>query len=221
MLLFSAMSDSLSHPAPQFGTAEYVGTPGGDHCQFCHQPIGSSYFRVNSAMTCPSCAEKVRMELGLDTAAAFGRSLAFGFGAAVLGLVLYATFMIATGISLGYATLAVGWMVGKAMVKGSSGVMGRRYQVAAALLTYFASTLARVPVWIHYRPSLIGYVGTLMWRSIIFPFARFGGNPIGGLIGLVILFVGVSIAVRLTAQKPVVIDGPFENSTQPQTGFAR
>jgi len=216
------MSDSLSHPAPQFGTAEYVGTPGGDHCQFCHQPIGSSYFRVNSAMTCPSCAEKVRAELGLDTGSAFARSLLFGCGAAVLGLVLYATFMIATGISLGYATLAVGWMVGKAMVKGSSGVMGRRYQVAAALLTYFASTLARVPVWIHYRPSLIGYVGTLMWRSIIFPFARFGGgNPIGGLIGLVILFVGVSIAVRLTAQKPVVIDGPFENSTHPQTGFAR
>jgi hypothetical protein len=30
----------------------------------------------------------------------------------------------------------------------------------------------------------------------------------------------VSIAARLTAQKPVVIDGPFENSPQPQT-FAR
>jgi hypothetical protein len=120
------MSDSFSNPTPQFGTAEYVGKPGGDHCQFCHQPIGTTYFRVNTAMTCPSCAEKVRMELNLDTAAAFARSFLFGFGAAILGLILYATFMIVTGISLGYATLAVGWMVGKAMVKGSSGVTGRR-----------------------------------------------------------------------------------------------
>jgi hypothetical protein len=214
------MSDSFNNPTPQFGTAEYVGKPGGDHCQFCHQPIGTSYFRVNNVMTCPSCAEKMRMELDLDTAGAFARSLVFGFGAAVLGLILYATFMIATGISLGYATLAVGWMVGKAMVKGSSGITGRRCQIAAAILTYVASTLARVPVWIHYRPELIGFIGTLIPRSLVFPFTRFADNPFGGVIGLVILLAGVSIAARLTAQKPVVIDGPIENSPQPQT-FAR
>jgi hypothetical protein len=209
------MTDSItSNSSPQFGTAEYVGKPGGDHCQFCHQAIGASYYRVNSSMTCPGCTERVRTELGFDTGGAFGRALLFGVGAAVLGLILYATFMIVTGISLGYATLAVGWMVGKAMVKGSNGVTGRRYQIAAALLTYVASTLARVPVWIHYRPQLIGYIGTLAPRALIFPFIRFGDNPIGGLIGLVILFAGVSIAVRLTAQKPVTIDGPFENSVQ-------
>jgi hypothetical protein len=84
-------------------------------------------------------------------------------------------------------------------------------------LTYVASTVARVPVWIHYRPAMSGYLGTLIPRSLFFPFTRFAGNPFGGLIGLVILFAGVSIAAKLTAQKPVVIDGPFENSPQPQT----
>jgi hypothetical protein len=206
------VSDSFSNPTPQFGTAEYVGSPGGDHCQFCHQPIGTSYFRVNAAMTCPSCAERVHRELGLDTAGAFIRSLLFGLGAAILGLILYATFMIATGISLGYATLAVGWMVGKAMVKGSNGITGRRYQIAAAVLTYVASTLAEIPVWIHYRPALSGSIGTLIPRALDFPFRRFAYNPFGALIGLVILFAGVSIAVRLTAQKPVAIDGPFESA---------
>jgi hypothetical protein len=208
------MSDSFNNPTPQFGTAEYVGSPGGDHCQFCHQPIATSYFRVNAAMTCPSCAEKVRRDLALDTAGVFARSLLFGFGAAVLGLILYATFMIMTNISLGYATLAVGWMVGKAMVKGSSGITGRRYQIAAAILTYVASTLARIPVWIHYRPALGRIIGPLIPRALVFPFSRFGDNPLGGIIGLVILLAGVSIAIRLTAQKPVAVDGPFENSRQ-------
>jgi hypothetical protein len=217
MLSFPAMTDpALTGPSPQFGTAEYLGKPGGDHCQFCHQPIGPRYYRVNSSMTCPGCAEKVRTELGYDAPGAFGKSLLFGFGAAALGLVLYAIFMIATGLSIGYATLAVGWMVGKAMIKGSGGITGQRYQIAAAILTYVASTLARVPVWIHYRPQLIGYLGTIIPRALIFPFTRFADNPLNAIIGLVIIFAGLSIAVRLTAQKSVTIDGPFENSTQPR-----
>jgi hypothetical protein len=34
-------------------------------------------------------------------------------------------------------------------------------------------------------------------------------DPIHGLIGLVILFVGLSIAFRLTASKPLDVDGPY------------
>jgi hypothetical protein len=206
---------SFNQPTPQFGTAEYLGKPGGDHCQFCHQPIGTSYYRVNAAMACPGCAQKAKLELDRDTTGAFGKSLLFGFGAAVLGLILYSVFMIASGISIGYATLAVGWIVGKAMAKGSGGVTGRRYQVSAAILTYLASTLARVPVWIHYRPELISYLPTIIPRALIFPFTRFADNPVGGVLGLVILFVGLSIAVKLTAQKPLIVDGPFENAPQP------
>ncbi len=206
---------SLS-PSPQFGTAEYVGTAGGDHCHFCHQPIGAAYYRVNSSMSCPSCADKVRSELGFDTGAAFGRALLFGIGAAALGLGLYAAFMIITGISLGYASLAVGWMVGKAMIKGSGGILGRRYQIVAAILTYGACTLARIPVWIHYSPELSSIPGRLILPALLFPFTRFGENPFGAIMGAVILFVGVSIAVRMTAPKAVQIDGPFENSVQPR-----
>jgi hypothetical protein len=204
---------TLSNSTPQFGTAEYVGTPGGDHCQFCHQPIGSSYYRVNSSMSCAGCAEKMRYELGHDTTSAFGRSVMFGFGAALVGSILYAMFMIMTGISMGYATLAVGWMVGKAMIKGSAGTTGLRYQVAAGILTYAASTLARIPLWIHYRAELIGFIPSLILRALIFPFTRFANDPVGGALGLVILFVGVSIAVKLVAPKATTIDGPFDNST--------
>jgi hypothetical protein len=40
----------------------------------------------------------------------------------------------------------VGWMVGTAMMKGSGGLGGRRYQVVALLLTYAAVSLAAIPI---------------------------------------------------------------------------
>jgi hypothetical protein len=145
------MTDLVStNPTPQFGTAEYVDTPGTDHCQYCHAPIAGTYYRVNETMTCSACAEKMRAELARDTHAAFVRGILFGIGAAILGMILYATFAIATGVIIGYASLAVGWLVGKAIIKGSGGVGGKRYQIAAVILTYCAVSMAAVPIWIHY-----------------------------------------------------------------------
>ncbi|HKR95402.1 MAG TPA: hypothetical protein VJW55_08580, partial [Candidatus Angelobacter sp.] len=37
-------------------------------------------------------------------------------------------------------------------------------------------------------------------------------NPVYGLIGLVILFVGIRIAWRLTQGRSAAIDGPFDNA---------
>jgi hypothetical protein len=205
--------DPFNNPTPQFGTAEYVGTPGGDHCQFCHQPIAGTYFRTNGAMTCPACAQRMREHGTDDTHAAFVRAIVFGLGAAALGLILYATFSIVTGITIGYASLAVGWLVGKAMMKGSGGANGRRYQIAAALLTYAAVSLARIPIWIHYDPdlqaNLAAAIPKLIPLALVFPFTRFADNPFGGIIGLVILFVGLSIAWKMTTAQPIKIDGPF------------
>ena len=87
----------------------------------------------------------MRGGLATDSHAAFTRALLYGIGAAVLGMILYAVFEIATGLIVGYVSLAVGWMVGTAMMKGSNGVGGRRYQVAAVLLTYAAVSMAAVP----------------------------------------------------------------------------
>jgi hypothetical protein len=145
------MTDAaFNNPSPQFGTAEYAGPAGNDHCQFCHQPTKDTYYRVNGALACAGCAEQARAELSRDTHAAYVRALLFGVGAAIAGMILYAVFEIATGLIIGYISLAVGWMVGKAMMKGSGGVGGRRYQITAAFLTYAAVSMAAVPVAIHY-----------------------------------------------------------------------
>ena len=253
------MPDTSLTPTPQFGTAEYVGTPGGDHCHFCHQPIGTAYYRTNDAMTCASCADKMRRELAPDTHSAFVRAIAFGVGAAILGMILYATFAIVTGIVIGYASLAVGWIVGKAMIKGSNGVGGKRYQIVAILLTYAAVSTAAIPVWIHYsrehkqakqasssqsagtnqqtqdtdtqqsengqaqenapakeRPSFAGAMVMLLGLGLASPFLELSSDPVGGLIGLVILFVGMRFAWRFTAARAPDIFGPFENSPKPR-----
>ena len=212
MLLFPAMSYSSRSLSPQFGTAEYVATDGDDHCQYCHQPIGTIYYLANAARACPSCADKLR-----NPTAAFGRAVLFGIGAAALGLALYAAFTIITHIATGYASLAVGWMVAKGMVKGSGGVTGRRYQIVAGLLTYAACTIASIPVWIYQMqiyqmPELRSLFLTDIPHTLLFPFLRLADNPFGGLVGLIILFVGVSVAVRLTAPRAFTIGGPFANS---------
>lgn len=198
--------------SPQFSVTEYGAKPGGDSCKVCHQPIGATYYRVNGSMVCPGCAERVRTELGFDPGSAFSRAVLFGAGAAVAGGFLYALFMILTHFSIGYAALAVGWMIGTAMIKGSGGIGGLRYQIVAAVLTYLACMLAHVPLWIQVRPELSSSVGSLITEALIYPFTRFGNNPFGGVMGLVILFIGVSIAFRLTAGKATQIDGPFDNA---------
>jgi hypothetical protein len=241
----------MSTPPPQFGIAEYAGVLGTELCQFCHQQIGTRYYRINNAMACPGCAERVQFELPKDSHSRYVRGLIFGIGAAVLGLILYATFEIVTGWIIGYVSLAVGYIVGKGINLGSRGAGGRKYQITAVVLTYAAVSLAAVPVIISYarshrnlshpqvqqqqtntasvqaqpsseaagsarRPSM-SFTEALLRLSLIglaSPFLELAENPVGGLIGLVILAVGIRIAWRLCAGTETEIHGPFENAVK-------
>src|SRR5579872_1716159 len=126
------MPDFLNNQTPQFNTAEFAGT---DVCKFCKKVITGVYFRVNNQMACGSCADEARREGSKDTHAAYMRALLLGVGGAFVGFVLYAAFVMMTGVTIGYLALAVGFLVGKAMLMGSGGIGGRRYQITAVLLT--------------------------------------------------------------------------------------
>jgi hypothetical protein len=152
------MSDGFNNPTPQFGTAEYAGNlagnPAGNRCRLCQQPMGGTYYRVNASTVCPGCVEKLRNEVGMDQHTAYVRALAYGVGAAVVGLIGYALIAILLqGWVISYMSIGVGWLVGTAMMKGSNGVGGRRYQIAAAILTYAAVSMAAIPIWIHFAPE--------------------------------------------------------------------
>lgn len=138
------MTDSI----PQFGTAEYQSKPGSDTCKSCNQTLTGLYYRINGSLACQGCTEKLEAQLPKDSHSAFVRGLFFGVGGAILGLILYSVFGIVTGIVIGYVSLAVGYIVGKAVKLGSGGIGGRRYQVAAALLTYAAVSMAAIPMGI-------------------------------------------------------------------------
>lgn len=134
-----------SSPSPQFQTAEYAGD---DRCAYCHLQITGRYFRVNGAMTCAACGEKIKAGAPVDTHGSFARALVVGIGAAIIGMALYSTFAVVTGWVIGYLSLAVGFIIAKAMMKASGGTGGRRYQVVAALLTYAAVSMSAIPVYI-------------------------------------------------------------------------
>jgi hypothetical protein len=138
--------NSLTAGTPQFGTAEYAPTPGNDRCKTCNQPIVGQYYRVNGALTCAGCALQAERQLPKDSHAAYLRGILFGIGGALLGLIIYSAFGIMTGLVIGYISLAVGYIVGKAIKLGSGGMGGRRYQIAAAVLTYAAVSMAAIPI---------------------------------------------------------------------------
>jgi len=127
---------------PQFGTAEYQPQSTGESCKTCGTPITGQYFLINSAVTCSPCAGKTGASLPKDTHAAFTRGILFGIGGAIIGLILYSVVGIVTGLEIGYVSLAVGYIVGRAVLLGTSGIGGRRQQIAAAVLTYAAVSMS-------------------------------------------------------------------------------
>jgi len=245
-LITGITGSALSSEVPQFSTAEYAHIPGTERCRICSGQIYGEYFRVNSQMACGKCAGEARDGQPSDSHAAFARALAMGAGAALLGLILYSTVAIVTGWTIGYVALAVGWLVAKAMTKGSNGMGGRRYQIAAVLLTYAAISLSSIPLLISYavkdhsesthqaasadasgssaansnEAHQTGHPansGSINWGAALAQLALWGlaspflelADPAHGVIGLFILFIGLSIAFRLTASKPLDVDGPF------------
>ena len=180
------------------------------------------------------------------------RGILFGVGGAIAGLIVYSLFGIITGIVIGYVSLAVGWLVGKAIKAGSKGIGGRRYQIVAIAFTYAAVSLSAIPMGIAQfvkekkneakttqsvnapsstansgdsaqtstpatneaaKPKMSrgAVIGALLFAGLASPFLELGDEP-GGIIGLVILFVGMNIAWKLTAGLKIDIIGPFKAS---------
>jgi hypothetical protein len=230
--------------APQFATAEYAHIPGTERCRICNNLVSGEYYRVNNQIACAKCATEAREGQPADSHSAFARGLLLGIGGAILGLILYSTVGIVSGYTIGYVALAVGWLVGKGIIKGSNGMGGRRYQIAAVALTYVAISLSAIPIGISYaikheaphhsapassanstapegqsetqtstseptkKINWGAFLGQMALLGLASPFLELQ-DPVHGVIGLFILFIGLSIAFRLTAAKPLEVDGPY------------
>jgi hypothetical protein len=222
----SQMEDT-SKGVPQFATAEFAPATPAMTCRACKGPISSAYYQVNGLTACPACAQKLQARLPPDSHAAFVRGLAFGTAGAIAGFALYVAFALLTGLVIGWVSLAVGFIVGKAVSFGSGGVGGRRYQMVAAVLTYLAVSMSAVPIAIHQmnehrshvqssdaaappqaHMSAAKAIGVLAVVGVASPLLALQ-DPLHGIIGLIILFVGIRFAWRFTAGTRVGISGPY------------
>jgi uncharacterized membrane protein len=140
----------MSTPPMNFQKAIYEGdTPAPDQCAYCGRGIASEYFRVGGHLACPICAQKAQSLVAPDSHKVFMHALSYGAAAALLGCAGYALITILSGWSIGYAAVGVGYVIGWAMRRAAKQHGGRRYQIAAALLTYAAVAVAFVPIQIH------------------------------------------------------------------------
>ncbi len=133
----------------------------------------------------------------------FAAAAAYGFGAALAGGLLYWGFVKVTHIEFGLMAIAVGWLVGKAVMKGSNMRGGRRYQYLALAFTYFSITISYAML---IAGSGLGIgPGTLILLGLASPFL--GG--FSNILGLVIIAIGLYEAWKQTRPVPFSSSGPY------------
>lgn len=135
-------------PQLNFERAEYHGQPVSlDHCVFCGRAITGEFYRTNGDLTCTVCAAHLQQVLPQPTRGIFWRSTGYGLvvaaGASLAYLLLY-RFLDRFGYAgnTAFASIAVGYTIGRAMQWTGPSARGRRFQIAGALLTYAAIAFA-------------------------------------------------------------------------------
>jgi hypothetical protein len=152
-------NQSNPRPAPdnlQFDRAVHAQSPNattdaGLTCSACGAALTTHYFHVAEQPTCNACKAAVeqanhRAEVQSRQPGVMLRAAAFGLGAAIVGAILYFAVIAITGWEIGLVAIVIGFMVGSAVRRGTRGVGGRRHQVLAVALTYFAVGLAYAPL---------------------------------------------------------------------------
>jgi hypothetical protein len=115
-------------------------------CVTCQRAILDNYFDVNEQPVCASCRSEIAQQT--ETPRGFGviaRAALFGLVAAILGAILYYAVIAITDFEIGLVAIAIGYMVGYGVRMGTRGRGGRRFQVIALVLTYWAVGLAYTP----------------------------------------------------------------------------
>ncbi|RKG65274.1 hypothetical protein D7V80_23815 [Corallococcus sp. CA054B] len=129
----------------QFDRAEFTEAPAATKCTVCQCAIRSVYYEVNQRLLCPACREEVEASLkGGSKSKRFLTASMFGIGAAIAGALVYWVVSL-TGYNIGLIAIAVGWMVGTAVFKGTESRGGRGYQVLAVALTYLSVAASLSP----------------------------------------------------------------------------
>ena len=140
------------------------------------------------------------------TSAMLPLAVLYGCVAALVGAFGYAVIGL-SGFMVSIVTIAIGWLVARAMMTATKGIGGRPFQIAAVVLTYFATSGGEL-LDIFYHVHKEGY--SLLHLPVVFtakyilfgPFLALLHSPGWGAIGLLILFYGLRTAWQMAAGSP-------------------
>ena len=165
------MESNPGGPPPlQFDTAVPSIAPSGTFtaqgvtCTACRRAITNEYFDVNGQSVCEGCRTNLAQLTQTPRSwGLFAKAGVFGVVAAILGAILYYAVIAITDFEIGFVAIAIGYMVGWAIRKATANRGGRRYQVLALVLTYWAVGLAYTPISIY-----LGDIrGAAIWWSFL------------------------------------------------------
>jgi len=136
------MTDDPKPPPPDAGGLQFdraeTSHPAGPACAICKSPLTAEYYLTGAAKVCGDCRGGYQQAMGSGSKG--GRLLKaglLGLLAALVGGGLWAVVTYATGWMIGLIAVAMGYLVGIAVRRGSEGRGGRGYQVMALILAYF------------------------------------------------------------------------------------
>jgi len=128
-------------------SAESAGSKPGVVCVVCKKPLLTDYFLINGKTVCDSCRAAVLSSTAVPSGLApMGKSIGLGLLAAIAGAAVYYGVIRITNFEIGIVAILIGYMVGWAVRKGANGRGGRRFQILAVALTYWAVGLAYTPL---------------------------------------------------------------------------
>jgi hypothetical protein len=216
-------------------------------CAGCRRPIVGQYYALGDKLVCPNCRAQVDAPPPGRRIGRVFKATMLGLGAGLLGAVIWYAIRRATDMQIGLVAVAVGYMVGKAVRKGSGNRGGRWYQVLAVLLTYCCIAANYVPdayqglmaakeksvAAEHRHPSTTApaaHVSNLPLPvkvairlavsfvvSLVLPILMATKNPIG------LLIIGFALweAWKFTARRRLPITGPYVMGAPPIAGAGR
>lgn len=137
----SASVDSL-----QFQTADIIEKK--RTCSQCTALLGDDYYQLAGADICPACAVSFQTGQQRPKQTWVMRGFLYGLAAAVGCSILYSAIVWITNFELALMAIAVGYIVGKGVLRGSRGLGGRRCQIVAVALTYFSISSSYLPLMV-------------------------------------------------------------------------
>jgi hypothetical protein len=164
-------------------------------CNRCKTPL-AQYHTLNGEVVCGDCRRKFEA----SRAGGYARlplAVLFGAGAALLGAIIYVGVAAITNLEVGLIAILVGWMVGKAVKKGSGGKGGLVYQLIAVGFIYLSILSLYFLTW----AGTGGFVAVLL-----LPLTQ----GLKNIIGLAIIAFGLFQAWKGAEEEQVTVLGPFE-----------